>query len=70
MTLVSDVAERQGTAPGEVRRIGWTGRGQPAARPSKFTNAQTILYEIDMLKFTATEFYKSDDEWSAGRKLE
>jgi hypothetical protein len=31
------------------------------ARPSKFTNAQTILYEIDMLKFAAGKLSERDD---------
>jgi hypothetical protein len=31
------------------------------ARPSKFTNAQTILYEIDMLKFAAGKLVEQND---------
>ncbi|SRR5579862_6792309 len=35
------------------------------ARPSKFTNAQTILYEIDMVRFTVGNLGKADgwDSW-------
>jgi hypothetical protein len=41
-----------------------------ASRPSKYTNAQTILYEIDMLRFTAGRFEKSDNEWGEWSNLE
>ena len=36
-----------------------------SSRPGKFTNAQTVLYEIDMLRFTAGSFGKErgPEEW-------
>jgi hypothetical protein len=39
------------------------------ARPSKFTNAQTILYEIDMVRFAAGSLGEAKD-WSSWRNLE
>jgi hypothetical protein len=39
------------------------------ARPAKLTHAQTILYEIDMLKFAASSF-QTEASWSAWRNLE
>lgn len=39
------------------------------ARPSKFTNAQTILYEIDMVRFAAGNF-GSPDGWGSWSNLE
>jgi hypothetical protein len=44
-----------------------------SSRPSKFTNAETILYEVDMLRFTAGAFAEADkepDERSSWRNLE
>jgi hypothetical protein len=40
-----------------------------SSRPSKFTNAETILYEIDMLRFAAHSFGEPDG-WSSWRNLE
>lgn len=40
------------------------------SRPSKYTNAQTILYEIDMLRFTAGRFEKFENEWGEWSNLE
>jgi cytochrome P450 len=39
------------------------------SRPAKLTHAQTVLYEIDMLKFTAGNFGRSN-EWSSWSNLE
>ena len=39
------------------------------SRPSKFTNAQTILYEIDMFRFAA-ESLEQSDKWNSWRNLE
>ena len=39
------------------------------SRPSKYTNAQTILYEIDVLRFTAGRFQKSENEWGEWSNL-
>src|ERR1022692_3618281 len=42
-----------------------------SSRPSKFTNAQTILYEIAMLRFTAGDLAKADtNDPSSWRNLE
>lgn len=43
---------------------------QYTSRPSKFTNAQTILYEIDMLRFTAGRFEKAESKWGEWSNLE
>lgn len=40
------------------------------SRPSKYTNTQTILYEIDMLRFTVGRFEKSESEWAEWSNLE
>jgi hypothetical protein len=43
------------------------------SRPSKFSHAQTILYEIEMLRFTVGAFAEADkepDERSSWRNLE
>lgn len=39
---------------------------KPISRPSKYTNAETILYEIDMLRFTADRLEESEGQsaWS------
>ena len=39
------------------------------ARPSTFTNAQTILYEIDMVRFAAGNF-GNPDGWGSWSNLE
>jgi hypothetical protein len=39
------------------------------SRPSKFTHAQTILYEIEMLKFAAGDF-EERTSWASWRNLE
>jgi hypothetical protein len=40
------------------------------SRPSKYTNAETVLYEIDMLRFTAEQFGKSENQWCEWCNLE
>lgn len=40
------------------------------SRPSKYTNAETILYEIDMLRCTAEQFGKSENQWGEWCNLE
>ena len=45
-------------------------RPKPISRPSKYTNAETILYEIDMLRFTAGKLEKSEGQWDGWSNLE